>query len=119
MRAIAVWHSPAIRPGEPDYFYAVDATGNSESIFTTKASKRWVALARHTASLADKKTLERLAVVLRAAQSSCAHLVLCAVDAPNLPTVRLSACVNGTDKHIASVLMTQSEWAHIRARLLK
>lgn len=114
-RAIAVWHSPAVKPGEPDYFLAVDAAGETQSIFSLRGSKRWSAMHSSVVPVGDKGTITQLSVVLRAAQDNGVQLELHAVDAPNLPAVRLSAMVG--NQHVASVLLTQAEWSRIRSRI--
>ena len=112
MYVVAFWHSPATRLGEPDYFLTCTAAGECKPLYTLRASKRWLAITASACSLSARTTVSQLAVVLRAAQDSGVQLELHAVDAPNLPTVRLSALVG--KQHVASVLLTQAEWAQIR-----
>lgn len=113
-RAVALWHSPAVKPGEPDYFWCVDDDGETRSIFSLRCSKRWHAMHASVAPVTDRETITNLGVVLRSAQQGCT-LAEVNVDAPHLPTVRLSAKVGA--EHVASVLMTQAEWSRIRGRI--
>lgn len=113
MRVIAYWHSPAVKPGEPDYFLTCTSEGACKPLYTLRASKRWLAITASACSLSARTTVSQLAAVLRSAQDSGVQLELHNVEAPNLPTVRLSAVVG--KQHVASVLLTQAEWAQVRS----
>ena len=114
-RAVAYWHSPAVKPGDADFFLIVGASGACQSLFTATNSKRWKAIKSTACSLSSRTTVSQLAVVLRSAQDSGVQLELHAVDAPNLPTMRISAMVG--KQHVCSVLLTQAEWSRIRSRI--
>ena len=115
-RAIAFWHSPAVKPGDADFFLIVGASGVCKSLFSLAGSKRWRAIRATACKLADRQTAVQLSAVLRSAQNSGVQLELHAVEAPNLPTVRLSATVG--KQHVASVLLTQAEWAQVRSAIM-
>ena len=111
-RAIAFWHSPAVKPGDADFFLIVGASGVCKSLFSLAGSKRWRAIRATACKLADRQTAVQLSAVCRSAQDSGVQLELHHVDAPHLPTTRVSAMVGR--QHVCSVLLTQAEWAQIR-----
>lgn len=116
MYVVAFWHSPATRLGEPDYFLTCTGDGACKPLYTLRASKRWLAITASACSMSSRTTVSQLAAVLRSAQNSGVQLELHAVEAPNLPTVRLSATVG--KQHVASVLLTQAEWAQVRSAIM-